>query len=120
MGEQDKGWLPIVLMPTDGVARVLLLPDGTETIGSYQNGGLGKQQGWEIRSPHEYDEPVYEYEPRMGFIADPTKMHHSSPDPERKQVGTRKATMWVIGRLKDGVYPTHFRPNDTVYGAPTA
>lgn len=38
------------------------------------------------------------------------------PAPEVRQTGTEKRTVWVIGKLPEGVYPTHFRPNDTVYG----
>ena len=117
MSETEKGWLPIVLMPTDGVDRMLLLPDGTEIAGSYHNGGLGQRAGWKTSRPVNMERPVYETALRGGFIADPN-LHHSRPEPERKQIGTRTDTVWLMSELPEGVYPTHFRPNDTVYGKP--
>lgn len=115
----DKGWLPIVLCPTDGVNRMLLLADGREVIGSFSDGGLGQASGWQTATALEHDVPVYEEVLRGGFMAwgEP---RWSLPEPERKQIGTRKQTMWLIGRLPDGVYPTHFRPNDTLWGKPDA
>lgn len=114
-GEREPCWLPISLCPTDGVDRMLLLPDGREVVGAYHNGGLGQPQGWETKTPVEYERPLYEYPMHGGFIADPAKVRPLR-DPEPKQIGTRKEVMWLIGRLPEGVYPTHFRPNDTVYG----
>lgn len=111
----DHGWLPIVLCPTDGVDRRLMLPDGREVIGAHHNGGLGQASGWLTKEAFEYDEPVYEEQLRGGFIADFVPRAHR-PAPDRKQIGTRKAVMWKVGKLPEGVYPTHFRPNDTVYG----
>lgn len=110
------GWLPLVLCPTDGVDRALLLPDGREVVGAYHNGGLGQLSGWHVSTPFEREEPVYEYTPRGGFVADWSKPRPHQ-EPARKQVGTRKVTLWLVGKLPEGVYPTHFRPNDTVYGA---
>lgn len=113
-----NGWLPISLCPTDGVDRVLLLPDGAEVVGAYHNGGFGQPQGWETKTPFKYERPVYEYPLRGGFIPDPWK-HHSRPEPEPKQIGTRTEIMWLVGKLPKGIYPTHFRPNDTVWGEAT-
>lgn len=110
-----EGWLPIVLCPTDGVDRMLLLPDGKEIIGAYHNGGFGERAGWKTAAPLKVERPVYEETLRGGFIAEPWK-HHSTPEPARKQIGTREETIWLMGELPEGTYPTHFRPNDTVYG----
>jgi hypothetical protein len=109
-------WLPIVLCPTDGVDRMLLLPDGKEVAGAYHNGGLGQPQGWETKTPFDYERPVYEYPLKGGFLGMPWEQRHSRPEPEPKQIGVRKEIMWLIGKLPEGVYPTHFRPNDTVHG----
>lgn len=111
---EANGWLPVVLCPTDGVDRALLLPDGREVVGAFHN-GLGRRAGWRTASPMEVERPVYEYPSRGGFIA-PADEYKSRPEPERKQTGTRKDIVWVIGNLPEGVYPTHFRPNDTVFG----
>jgi len=116
-GLDGKGWLPIVLCPTDGVDRALLLPDGREVVGAYHAGGLGHKTGWRTSSPIRIERPVYEAPLRNGFIAD-LNPRPSRPDPALKQTGTRTDTMWVIGSLPAGVHPTHFRPNDTVYGSP--
>ncbi len=103
----EKGWLPLVLCPTDGVDRALLLPDGREVMGAYHNPG-----GWQVHGePIEYEVPVYG--PSGGFIPDGQVRRA----PDLKQTGTTTRTMHVVGKLPDGVYPTHFRPNDTVYGA---
>ena len=111
----DSGWLRIVLCPTDGVDRRLLLPDGREVIGAYHKGGLGQSSGWKTKTPVEFNVPVYEDRPRGGFIPDFVPRPRP-PEREPKQIGTRKQVTWVIGELPEGVYPTHFRPNDTVYG----
>lgn len=114
-GLANDGWLPIVLCPTDGVDRALLLPDGSEVVGAHHAGGLGRHSGWYTASPMEVDRPVYEEVLRGGFIVEPFV---ARAEPKRKQIGTRKETMWVSGKLPEGVYPTHFRPNDTVHGKP--
>jgi hypothetical protein len=113
---EESGWLPIVLCPTDGVDRMLRLPDGTEIIGAYHNRGLGERGGWKTAKPIEIERPIYEPVLRGGFLGMPWERRASRPDPEPKQIGVRKETMWLIGELPEGVYPTHFRPNDTVYG----
>lgn len=117
-----QGWLPIVLCPTDGVDRRLLLPDGREVVGAYHNGGFGQPQGWETKTPLEYERPIYEYPLQGGFMPMPWDAPRIKRGKvaEPKQVGTRKQVAWVVGRLPDGVYPTHFRPNDTVFGDPLA
>lgn len=111
----DHGWLPIVLCPTDGVDRRLMLPDGSEVIGAYHKGGLGQSSGWKTKKAIEMDFPVYGERLKGGFIPDFTPRPRP-PEPEVKQTGTEKRTVWVVGKLPDGIYPTHFRPNDTVYG----
>lgn len=107
---QGDGWLPIVLCPTDGQPRALKLPDGREVVGSFHNPG-----GWTTTSTIEYGEPVYEEPLRGGFIAS-TELRPARQEPERKLAGHRRAKMHVVGKLPEGVHPTHFRPNDTVYG----
>jgi hypothetical protein len=114
--QEETGWLPIVLCPTDGVDRMLMLPDGTEIVGAYHNGGLGQRAGWKTARPVDFDRPVYEQPLRGGFLDMPWEARASQPEPEPKQTGTRKETMWLISELPEGVYPTHFRPNDTVWG----
>lgn len=109
-------WLPIVYCPTDGVDRALLLPDGREVVGAHHNGGFGEAQGWVVSAPHVFDEAVYEEPLRGGFIASVSELAARPSTPPRKQIGTRKSLMWVVGPLPSGVYPSHFRPNDTVYG----
>lgn len=112
-----RGYLPIVLCPTDGVDRALLLPDGREVVGAYHAGGLGQKSGWRTSSPIQIERPVYEAPLLGGFIAEPNQPFRL-PDYKRTQTGTRTDTMWVVGSLPEGVYPTHFRPNDTVHGTP--
>ena len=109
------GWLPIVLCPTDGVDRALLLPDGREVMGAFHNEGFGLRMGWCTSEAVEYDVPVYEEPLRGGFIM-PGSEYKARSEPERKQVGTRKQVVHVTGKLPEGVYPTHFRPNDTSWG----
>lgn len=105
-----KGWLPLVLNPTDGVDRALLLPDGQEVVGAYHNPG-----GWRVCRVIDIEAPVYEDPPlRGGFL--PMDLRPLPPEPQRKQIGTRPSKMRVYGPLPEGVYPTHFRPNDTVFG----
>lgn len=112
-------WLPIDLCPADGVARTLLLPDGREVIGARARDVLGrKRDGWEIHTRHDYEEPVYEEPLRGGFVVDPYK--RGAALPERKQIGTRKAVMWLVGDLPQALAPTHYRPNDTILGDPKA
>lgn len=94
MSEAEKGWLPIVLCPTDGVERALLLPDGTETRGCFRN-PPGRWRVWLASHPM----PPHKLEPVGGV--------------ERQSAPYATA---VYGDLREGVYPTHFRPNDTVYG----
>lgn len=109
-----EGWLPLALCPTDGVDRALLLPSGEEVFGAFQ-----KKSGlWETKRAVEFDVPVFDEPLRGGFIAKDNQP--SRPEPERKQIGTRKSATKLIGRLPEGVYPTHFRPNDTVYGSARA
>ena len=99
------GWLPLILCPTDGVDRALLLPDGREVVGAHNPGG------WTVAvEVIQYEAPIYA--PHGGFhpSIEPKRL------PERKQVGTVRRKMHVIQQLPIGVYPTHFRPNDTVYG----
>lgn len=110
----EHGWLPIVLCPTDQQDRALLLPDGREVVGAFHNPG-----GWMVTSTVEYDQAVYEEPLRGGFIAS-TELRPARPEPERRITGHRRAQMHVVGKLPEGVYPTHFRPNDTVYGVAAA
>lgn len=111
----DHGWLPIVLCPTDEQDRRLMLPDGSEVIGAYHKGGLGQSSGWKTKKSIEMDFPVYEERLKGGFIPDFIPRPRP-PEREPVQTGTEKRTVWVVGKLPEGVYPTHFRPNDTVYG----
>lgn len=106
---QERGWLPIVLCPTDGVDRTLLLPDGREVVGAHHNPG-----GWRVCSTIERDVPVFDTQRRGLLPLDPTR---KASEEARRQVGTQKGQMRLYGPLPDGVYPTHFRPNDTVFGA---
>jgi len=111
----DHGWLPIVLCPTDGEDRRLMLPDGSEVIGAYHKGGLGRPAGWKTKKAIQMDFPVYGERLKGGFIADFIPRARP-PEPELRQIGTEKRAVWVVGKLPEGVYPTHFRPNDTVHG----
>lgn len=109
-------WLSIDLYPDDNADRMLRLPDGREVIGSRRRNLLGTPNGWQTKTPHEFDEPIYEEPLRGGFMIDARK--RGAVEPERKQVGTRKAVMWIVGDLPDDMAPTHYRPNDTILGDP--
>jgi hypothetical protein len=96
----EEGWLPIVLAPTDGQWRYVRLPDGSETVASFDGDALGpRARRWRTRA--------FAY-------------HNPSRPSGEKRGGVEQFTQpydtFVIGDLPDGVYPTHFRPNDTVYG----
>lgn len=103
----EKGWLPIVLCPTDGVNRALMLPDGSEVVGCHANPG-----GWQTCEVIAYDMPTKEVV-RGGFL--PMELR-PTPTAIERVTGSRTVSMTVYGKLPDGIYPSHFRPNDTVYG----
>lgn len=89
----SKGWLPIVLCPTDGVTRTLLLKSGREVIGGFERGE------WRvIRDVIQM--PGVKLEPLGGV----------------PRTGAPYLTH-VMERLSTDL-PTHYRPNDTVHGRP--
>jgi hypothetical protein len=63
-------WLSIDLYPDDNADRMLRLPDGREVIGSRRRNLLGTPNGWQTKTPHEFDEPIYEQPLRGGFMID--------------------------------------------------
>jgi len=101
--EADGGWLPIVLCPTDGVLRSLRLPDGSEIAGYFDgpHNRLGATQRWRKREVA-YHNPARIIGQRGGV------------DQWSKAYNT-----YIDSDLPEGVYPTHFRPNDTVFGSPS-
>jgi hypothetical protein len=99
--ETQGGWLPIVLAPTDGQWRYVRLPDGREVVASFDGDALGpRARRWRTKA--------FAY-------------HNPSRPSGEKRGGVEQFTQpydtFVIGDLPEGVYPTHFRPNDTVYGS---
>ena len=96
-------WLPIVLCPTDGVWRLVKLPDDSEVVASFDGRGLGPtSRQWRTKT--------------FGY--------HNPSRPSGEVYGGVEQMVaaydtFVIGMLPEGVYPTHFRPNDTVHGAPS-
>jgi hypothetical protein len=98
----DQGWLPIVLCPTDGVWRLVKLPDGSEIVASFDGRGLGPtSRQWRTKT--------------FGY--------HNPSRPSGQVYGgvvqmTAPFDTFVIQSLPENVYPTHFRPNDTVHGSP--
>lgn len=99
---KDAGWLPIVLCPTDGVDRALRLPDGREVVGNFDGSSLSRRR-WQFVS-HVYINPERPTGAKRGGV---------------EQIAPAYPTH-VIADLPEGVSPTHFRPNDTVYGRANA
>ena len=96
------GWLPNVLCPTDGVWRTHLMPDGSEVIACHDGFSIGPYaHRWRIKE-FAYHTP-----------ARPTGEVYGGVEQMRAPYDT-----FVIKDMPEGVYPTHFRPNDTVRGAP--
>lgn len=97
-------WLPIVLCPTDGVWRLVRLPDGAEVVASFEGEGLGPMaRQWRTK----------------------TLAYHTPSRPSGTVYGgveqmTEPYDTFVIRPMPEGVYPTHFRPNDTVFRAARA
>lgn len=89
----EHGWLPIVLCPTDGVRRALVLKSGREVVGEFDMGE------WRV---------VRNLITRPGAKLEPLGGVERTSDP---------IITHVMERLRDD-YPTHFRPNDTVHGRP--
>jgi len=102
VGVEEAGFLPIGLCPTDGVPRTLRLPDGSEVVG-YFNGR------WMAVTTIEY--AGLSNGMAKGGFAEAGK----APAITHDQVETPRS-MTRAGAMPDGVYPTRFRPNDTVYG----
>lgn len=96
--QEAEGWLPIVLCPTDGVNRALLLPDGEEVVGSFGEPS-NRWRVWRASIPI----PSRPLEPIGGVLRE-----------------TAPYRMRVVSDLPTNVYPTHFRPNDTVFGRPAS
>jgi hypothetical protein len=96
-----EGWLPIALCPTDGKWRLIRLPDGKEVIASFDGDSPGSfAKHWRVKS-FGYHNPSR----KIGVVGGVGQM--SEP-----------YDTVIISTLKEGVHPTHFRPNDTVFGAP--
>ena len=98
-GKGGDGWLPIVLCPTDGVDRLLRLPDGREVVGNFDGSPLGRNR-WVTRTVA-YHNPARIIGQRGGV-----------------DQWSAAYDTYLISDLPEGVYPTHFRPNDTVHGKP--
>ena len=92
------GWLPIALCPTDGVWRLVKLSDGNEAVAAFDGVGLLSKKRWQTKT----------------FL----KHNPARPSPVNEQVMQPAYDSFVIADLENGVYPTHFRPNDTVFGLP--
>lgn len=98
----DGAWLPLVLCPTDGVWRLHRLPDGREVVASFQGADLGPMvRRWRVKT-FGYHNPARLTGESIGGVE-----QHTAP-----------YDTFVIQDLPEGVYPTHFRPNDTVFGDP--
>lgn len=103
-GEIEKledGWLPNVLCPTDGEWRLHKLPDGAEVVAAFDGHAIGDRR-WLIKS--------------FGY--------HNPSRPNGQVVGgvermTTAYDTFVVTSMPEGVFPTQFRPNDTVFGKPT-
>lgn len=95
-----EAWLPIVICPTDGVDRLLKLTDGREVIGNFDSRQLGRNR-WQTRSIA-YHNPARIVGQRGGV-----------------DQWSAAYDTFLISELPEGVYPTHFRPNDTIHGKPT-
>ena len=92
------GWLPIALCPTDGVWRQVKLSDGSEVVAAFDGVGLLSKKRWQTKA----------------FL----KHNPARPSPINEQVMQPAYDSFVIADLENGIYPTHFRPNDTVFGPP--
>jgi hypothetical protein len=98
----EGGWLPIVLCPTDGVWRLVKLPDGLEIMAAFEGADLGPvARRWRTKT-FGYHTPARPTREKFGGIERMTAPYDTA----------------IISDLPEGVYPTHFRPNDTVYGQP--
>lgn len=81
----NDGWLPIVSMPTDGNEYEIKLPNGEIFLGRFK----WPEGQWQIGS----EIPNARTIKGRGGLSDQVVQH----------------TMRVWGKLKDGVYPTHYR-----------
>ena len=95
---EKDGWLPIVLCPTDGVWRLCRLPDGAEVQASFDGIGLLAKNRWQTKT---------------FLVHNPAR-----PSPVDDRVMMQPYDTFVVADLEEGTYPTHFRPNDTVFGPP--
>ena len=93
------GWLPIALCPTDGVWRLVKLSDGNEAVAAFDGVGLLSKKRWQTKV----------------FLTH----RPACPSPINDLVTQPARDVFLIADLENGVYPTHFRPNDTVFGLPT-
>ena len=92
------GWLPIALCPTDGVWRLVKLSDGNEAVAAFDGVGLLSKKRWQTKV----------------FLTH----RPACPSPINDLVTQPARDVFLIADLENGVYPTHFRPNDTVFGLP--
>jgi hypothetical protein len=90
-----QGWLPIVLCPTDGARRALILKSGREVVGEFERGE------WRV-------------------IRDAIKRPGAKLEPLGGVERTAAPIITYVMERLSGDYPTHFRPNDTVHGRPAA
>ncbi len=95
----SAGWLPIALCPTDGVWRLCKLPDGKEVVAAFDGVGLLAKKRWQTKTL---------------FMHNPAR-----PSPNDSSVMMTPYDTFMIADLKEGTYPTYFRPNDTVFGGPS-
>lgn len=96
----NVGWLPIALCPTDGVWRLVRLPDGSEVVAAFDGVGLLAKKRWQTKT---------------FLVHNPAR-----PSPVDSRVMMQPYDTFIISNLKEGLYPTHFRPNDTIFGEPTS
>ncbi len=97
---ERSAWLPIVLCPTDGVWRLVKLPDGSEVVAAFTGDYPGPTtRRWRKKS-FGYRNPSRPTGETRGGVE-----QYSAP-----------FDTFIIEMLPEGVYPTHFRPNDTVHG----
>lgn len=97
----DDAWLPIALCPTDGVWRLVRLPDGSEVVAAFDANAIVPVRGWRTKA-FGYHNPSRPSGTVYGGVEQMTQPYDT----------------FVISSLPEGIYPTHFRPNDTVHGAP--
>jgi len=82
----------------EAVWRLVKLSDGNEAVAAFDGVGLLSKKRWQTKV----------------FLTH----RPASPSPINDLVMQQACDVFLIADLENGVYPTHFRPNDTVFGLP--